>query len=352
MQRRSPVRASQPRKGRGRLFNLTIFLSVLSILTLGIGVLTFAQANRLMRQPGHPMKPYTANAMPQYMPVSFLSGDEQSQLSGWFFSGASGSGSTTVILIHPHHSNRAPFADATGRLIFRLNEGGYNVLTFDQRHAGDSGGALTTYGYAEWQDVIGAISAAHRITGSANCVLYGIGSGVTAALKAWNHLPENAGRNSSSLPFGRSAVKAMILDTPLPNSDDYIRQDVICSGVFAHQLTRYTVPLAVRLTAELSKPVDIQAETGSLPMPILLIKSSQPAFSTHEQDRVITARMNVQPARTRVYEAPAEADTPAQAAETGQDESAGEPQAEAGSYRPDPEGYTQSLLEFLKTFTG
>jgi fermentation-respiration switch protein FrsA (DUF1100 family) len=74
-------------------------------------------------------------------------------LAGWFIPGL-GPGAATVILLHEYTASRAqmlPHADY-------LHRAGYNVLLFDFRNRGESGGDAITAGAREPLDVHGAVA--------------------------------------------------------------------------------------------------------------------------------------------------------------------------------------------------
>jgi len=73
------------------------------------------------------------------------------ELAGWFVSG--GSGATVVV----SHGSGANGASAYGGVAF-LVRAGYNVLVFDHRAHGQSGGAFTTLGPNEVRDMLGAVA--------------------------------------------------------------------------------------------------------------------------------------------------------------------------------------------------
>ena len=90
---------------------------------------------------------------------------------------------------------------------------------FDQRNSGTSGGDICTYGYLEWQDVLGAIAIVRQISVTTDVILFGIGTGCTSSLMAYANLPpEGANENTlvqysqeiRNLGFDKSYVIGMI----------------------------------------------------------------------------------------------------------------------------------------------
>jgi pimeloyl-ACP methyl ester carboxylesterase len=67
---------------------------------------------------------------------------------------------------------------------------GYNALLFDERHHGLSGGAITSMGFYERQDVEGAVIKAMQLDPQARpVVVWGVSMGAAAALMAAKETP-------------------------------------------------------------------------------------------------------------------------------------------------------------------
>jgi fermentation-respiration switch protein FrsA (DUF1100 family) len=74
-------------------------------------------------------------------------------LVGWWIPASDGIASRTVLLCHGMGGSKASQLS----LVRRLVPGGYNVVAFDFRASGGSGGQLTTFGDLERRDVLGAV---------------------------------------------------------------------------------------------------------------------------------------------------------------------------------------------------
>ena len=91
-----------------------------------------------------------------YEDVTFSSTGDTIPLSGWFLPAA---GSDRVVLIvHGRNSSRTGDSGELVAHAAALVEHGYNVLAFDFRGHGESGGVRYTLGMAEQRDVLGAIA--------------------------------------------------------------------------------------------------------------------------------------------------------------------------------------------------
>jgi len=267
---------------------VSLVASIIAALIVSTGLLVFREADRLMRVEPAPLETVVSNIMPPYNQAGFFSLDEQTSLSGWLFP-AKGTPKSTVILVHDSQKNRLQFSLDTPYLYERLVSLGYNVLAFDLRHSGQSGGTLSAFGYAEWEDVIAAISYVRKNTSTRNVILYGFGSGCAAVLLAMDRLPE-AGADLSDLPrrmqklgFDRTYVRGILLDTPVMTPDDEIRAIYPESGLLS-QVRRGLVPYAVRLSA---------GYNGSRQMTTMLTRLQLPVFISFSQNdnRVGTDRI-------------------------------------------------------------
>ena len=246
-----------------------------------------------------------SNILPSYSTTSFQSADGQTSLQGWFFK--TKNPISTIIVVHDAGSNRLPFGVEMIDMLEGWLENGYNVFMFDQRNSGTSGGDICTYGYLEWQDVLGAIAIVKQISVTTDVIIYGIGTGCTSSLLAYNNLPPaGAGDQKLSeysveirnLGFDKSYVIGMILDSPAKNSDDYIKPEVVQNEPLGF-LTQYSVPYAIRVSAG-SENVSLAAEIARLPFPVLILYGGHDTFIGADKiDQIITERNRLNSSITR-----------------------------------------------------
>jgi fermentation-respiration switch protein FrsA (DUF1100 family) len=85
--------------------------------------------------------------------VSFSSADDNVRISGWFFAADGSDPGPAVVLCHGIWTGRRECLP----LALRFRDAGYNVLCFDFRAHGLSGGRFTSVGMLETNDVIGAV---------------------------------------------------------------------------------------------------------------------------------------------------------------------------------------------------
>ncbi len=91
-----------------------------------------------------------------YEPIMFLSRDGDVSLRGWLLEGSQDG--PFLVFVHGVGSQRT--GDGAMEIAARLvQDGGYNVLLFDLRAHGESGGGRVTAGDSEREDVLGAYDA-------------------------------------------------------------------------------------------------------------------------------------------------------------------------------------------------
>jgi pimeloyl-ACP methyl ester carboxylesterase len=205
---------------------------------------------------------------------------------------------STIIVVHDAGSNRLPFGVEMIDMIEGWLENGYNVFLFDQRNSGTSGGDICSYGYLEWQDVLGAIAIVRQISVTTDVILFGIGTGCTSSLLAYANLPPegaseqelvNYDANVRKLEFNKTYIAGMILDSPAKQSDDYIRPAVVQSEPLGI-ITQYSVPYAIRVSSGASNN-SLAAEIARLPIPVLIIYGGHDTFIGADKiDQIITER--------------------------------------------------------------
>ncbi len=285
-------------RGNRLIVRSALFLSIIAVLLVFCIVLTVLSANHLMNIEVNKVSNVPSNILPSYSTCSFESFDEQTSLSGWFFK--CDDPITTIIVVHNAGGNRLPFGVNMIDMVEMWLNNNYNVFMFDLRNSGDSEGDITGYGYLEWQDVLGAIEQVKMISVTTDVVLYGIGSGTTACIMAYDQLPPpdltEAEMNEYSedilnLGFDQSYVKGMIFDSPAKDSDDYIKP-VVKQNEFLGFLTYDLVPYAVRVSTGVTDSVNLAAEISRIPVPVCIIYGGHDTFIGAEKISQIVDERN------------------------------------------------------------
>ena len=284
---------------------LALVLSFIALLIISFIALTVFSSNRLMNISKNEVTNVPSNILPSYSTTSFESADGQTSLQGWFFK--TKNPISTIIVVHDAGSNRLPFGVEMIDMLETWLDNGYNVFLFDQRNSGTSGGDICSYGYLEWQDVLGAISIVKQISVTTNVIIYGIGTGCTSSILAYKNLPpEGASEltlssysaNIRNLGFDKSYIIGMILDSPAKESDDYIKPEVVQSEPLGF-ITQYSVPYAIRVSAA-GTNISLAQEIARLPIPVLIIYGGHDTFIGADKiDQIITERSRLNSSITR-----------------------------------------------------
>ncbi len=145
--------------------------------------------------------------------VEFLAADGI-PLKGWYVP-AAGEARGTMILCHGLNRTRI---EMLPKAAF-ARELGYNALLFDLRHHGQSGGSITTLGFQERLDVLGAVRYVRGEQKAARPVVaWGVSMGAAASLMAAADSPEIDGviSDSTFLSLEDTASHHLKLFLPLP----------------------------------------------------------------------------------------------------------------------------------------
>ena len=110
-----------------------------------------------------------------YRDVSFRD-DAGIVLRGWWIPGA---GRATVVMVHGWTSSRQETMSKSGY----LHAAGYNVLVFDLRGHGTSGGTYTTLGFHEPADVHAAVTEALALAPGKSVALIGYSMGASTVVE-------------------------------------------------------------------------------------------------------------------------------------------------------------------------
>jgi fermentation-respiration switch protein FrsA (DUF1100 family) len=149
--------------------------------------------------------------------IGFTSFQDNVRISGWFFAAQSAQPAPAVVLCHGVWTGRRECLP----LALRFLNAGYNVLCFDFRAHGLSGGRFTSLGHHETNDVIGAVEyLAQRPEVDAERIgVVGFSMGAAATIQAAARCPKIAAvvADSSYASFVDAAKYSFDLVTRLPH---------------------------------------------------------------------------------------------------------------------------------------
>jgi len=190
--------------------------------------------------------------------VRFFSPDGV-ELKGWFIPPDPQSNGATLVLVHGLGANRTQLLGQAAMMIAR----GYGALLFDLRNHGTSGGTVTTLGYTEAEDVIGAVN--YLLTRveikPARIGLVGYSMGGAAVLHAATRLPN---------------VKAIVVESTYTSLEDNITQGMIAkTGLPPFPFAPIMIWFGEHITGlriHQIRPID---DVAHLKQPILFIHGEQ-----------------------------------------------------------------------------
>lgn len=154
-------------------------LLALAILLVAWLAASFIAERATLHPPRRELGPTPAARGMSYTDVSFKTSDGLT-LRGWWIPGTQ---DQTVVMVHGLSNNRSEGFDKAGY----LHQAGYNLLVFDLRGHGQSGGSGTTMGYREPEDVSAAVAEARSLSpGPIALMGYSLGAAVSVEEAAVN----------------------------------------------------------------------------------------------------------------------------------------------------------------------
>jgi alpha-beta hydrolase superfamily lysophospholipase len=235
--------------GRDRASTLPTAALLAMVLVAGSGCLPPSLAARMILEPRR--HPAQAAPDPPHVEVGFPG--EGVELRGWLFP-AEGPSLGTVIYLHGRNQNREGSAAVARRLVPL----GYDVLAYDSRAHGTSGGRYTTFGYFEKRDVSRAID----FLGVDRVVLAGVSLGAAVAIQSAAEDPRVVGVVAISSFSSLEAVVRERLPSFVP--DGQIRR--------AFRAVERRANIRV-------KDVDAVAAARRIDVPVLLLHGSLDRFT-------------------------------------------------------------------------
>ena len=293
---------------KGLLVPIVLVLALIAIIIIGGVGLTVSTSTKLTNLDKKDLANIPANILPAYSHTNFISFDEQTNLSGWFFK--TDKPISTVILVHDMRDNRLQFDLATTDIIEELLDAKFNVFLFDQRNSGESQGDISGYGYLEWMDLIGAIRHVRDISITKNVILYGVGTGCSTIMQALERLPAKGDYESDypssilKLSFDRNYIIGLILDSPAKMADDYIRPFARREGIWGW-LMQWTVPYAIRISSSGGGDVNLMSVISRVQVPVCILYGEKDTFIGAEtMTQIAQERLRLHPNTTVTHSFP------------------------------------------------
>jgi dipeptidyl aminopeptidase/acylaminoacyl peptidase len=171
--------ASRSRRLRRRVLWASLAVIVLAAVTI-LGISGYA-ASSLTKFERVPVGSNPADFGLEYADVSFPSRDGLT-LRGWWLEG--GDDSPIIVVVHGSEGNRADPPERMLGIAKELVGHGYNVLMFDMRGHGESGGEHISAGLYEKNDLLGAIDYVRGRGIESKIGVLGFSMGATVCLMA------------------------------------------------------------------------------------------------------------------------------------------------------------------------
>lgn len=258
----------------GIILAVTLVVAVLAAITLYVGW-------KLIHPPRKPVSMQPEEfGIKAYEDVSFVSRDLTIRLSGWYLS-ASANGfqpnGITTIFAHGYSQNRLePHLPALS-LASRLLTEGYNVLMFDFRNSGLSEGNITTVGYLEQLDLLGAIDYVSQRFPLQRIALIGFSMGAVTSLLA---------------AAEDERVQFVVADSPYYALDQYLQENLTkWTGLPRFPFNQLMIGLMpVLVKAQPRHVAPYQAVKKMRNRPVLLIHGTGDETIPHEHSRRLVAQ--------------------------------------------------------------
>ena len=238
------------------MLTLMILAAFLLVLLIYAGV-SYSIASGFTRIERVPLEDSPGNHGLPYRDAEFRSRVDDIPLRGWWI--AREDRGPSVILVHGITSNRA--AGKSLPLAARLSAEGYNVLLFDQRGHGESGGERVSSGFHERRDLGGAIDFLKSL-GVAESSIGVLGSSMGAGT-ALLTLQDEPG------------VQAAVFESPYASASDLISFEIARRTVLPQWFAPVFIPGAT-LLSRLLYDIDVgvlapERAAAELTYPILVI---------------------------------------------------------------------------------
>ncbi len=189
-----------------------MIIYVIALAALGFLLFIFYVSYRLVRPPRYVGEWTPSDLGMEYEDIS-LTTEDGIRLEGWWVDRGS---DRTVVLLHGYTVSRWAFY--IRRMMEYLSGEDYNILTFDFRAHGRSGGRFTTFGNRELLDLKAALDWLRSEVGEGKVALVGYSMGGVVAVRALAEEMADAGvADSPPIYADRSAARGLKYFANLPS---------------------------------------------------------------------------------------------------------------------------------------
>lgn len=234
---------------------LISLLIIVVLLLIAVAVISAVVGWKLIHPEREEIPKFSSNVVIEYKDVEFKDVKDTINLKGWYFKAKDSD--KTVIMAHGYGENRLQFSEKTIDMVKKFQEKGYNMLLFDFRNSGISGGDKTTIGIYEKDDLLGAVKFV-KSQGSKRVVLLGYSMGASTSIVA---------------AADSQDVDAVIADSPFADLETYLNDNMSKWSGFPSFPFNKTIVLALGIMAGLD-PKDVSPVKDMekiAPRPVMLI---------------------------------------------------------------------------------
>ena len=261
------VALGSPRMVRISASALAVLLLLAGVATIGV---SYEAADRVVHPPREHSRATPAHRGLAYQDVAFESSDGV-PLVGWWMPAHEPIG--TVIFLHGYTASKSQVLSVAPFLV----RNHFNVLAFDFRAHGESGGIFTTLGIDEAQDVRGALDhLAARGVDMDRVALFGWSMGAAAALHAMPIAPE---------------VRAVVADSSFARLTNVVSSELTrMSELPAYPFVPLILFFASHMTDREPGDNEPEREARAIQRPLLVIQGSKDALAEPEGNGEALAR--------------------------------------------------------------
>jgi dipeptidyl aminopeptidase/acylaminoacyl peptidase len=279
-----PPETTTPRKSIVRMKTFVLLLTVLVALSfIGcVGISTYVGWS-LTHPERKPIDESPEKYGLLYEDITFPSHDGQVTISGWWIpaqSKSEGSKGKTIILSHGYGHNRIYKRVPALSMAHFLSKKGYNIILFDFRNAGRSGGDITSVGQWEKYDLLGAVDYAKTVQPESEVILIGFSMGASTSLLAAAESED---------------VIAVIADSPFDDLTRYLESNLpVWSGLPHFPFTPMILnilPWITDLDAKEVSPISTIDQIGNRPL-LFIHGGADNAISKENSERLLAASHN------------------------------------------------------------
>lgn len=300
--RHDPIKSlSHPSAKRRRRLWFTL-ITVLIFLFAAVMGISYYVTNSLIHPARKPVALTPLSVQLPYQSITFKSDVDHIPLKGWVMKPTKPT-HKWIVLSHGYTGNRLIWPTINhgkNGLIFMkmLVQHGYNVVTFDYRNSGESGGHQTTVGYYEQRDLDGAVDHVVKLDPKAQVALLGWSQGAATTLLSGSH---------------SKAVKLVVADSSFANLRNYLTTNLphwshLPQYPFTPVILDFWVPILSGLDTNKVSPIKaVQA----INVPILLVHSTADSaipvtnsidiYNKYKQTKDITLETFPKAAHTESY---------------------------------------------------